>query len=47
MTSKLKKARAKLLKSAKELDKVSKCSQAKHNVMTVAAKALSREFYKY
>ena len=47
MNKKLKKARKNILKSAKELDKVSKCSQAKHNVMTVAVKALLKEFYKY
>lgn len=47
MTTKLKKARANLIKSARELDKVSKCSQAKHDVMTIAVKALLKEFYKY
>lgn len=47
MTNKLKKARLNVLKSARQLDKVSKCSQAKHNVMTVATKALLKGFYKY
>lgn len=47
MTNKLKKARTNLLKSARELDKVSKCSQAKHNVVTVVSKVLLKEFYKY
>lgn len=47
MTNKLKRARLNLIKAAKGLDKLSKCSQAKHNVMTVAARALLKEFYKY
>jgi hypothetical protein len=47
MTSKLKQARTNILKSARELDKISKCSQAKHNVMTVAVKVLLKKFYKY
>ena len=47
MNKKLKQARINLLKSAKELDKVSKCSQAKHRVMTIAVRAWLKEFYKY
>jgi len=34
------------LKATKELDNASKCSQAKHKVMTIAVKALLNEFYK-
>jgi len=47
MNKKLKEAGANLIKAAKELDKISKCSQAKNKVMTVATKALLDEFYKY
>jgi len=47
MNLKLKKARSNLIKAAEELDRISKCSQAKHNVMIVAVKVLLKEFYNY
>jgi hypothetical protein len=47
MTNKLKKARIDLLKSARELDKVSKCPEAKKKLMNITIKALLKEYYKY
>lgn len=47
MVSKLKKARSNLLKAARELDKVSKCPEAKKKLMTITVKAVLKEYYKY
>ncbi|MFA5388744.1 MAG: hypothetical protein WC312_03195 [Candidatus Omnitrophota bacterium] len=47
MDKKLKKARLDLINSAKALDKISKCRQAKQKIMTIAVKAWLKEFYKY
>lgn len=47
MIPRLKQARKNILKSARELDRASKCSQAKQKIMAVVAKALLKEFYKY
>jgi hypothetical protein len=46
MTNKLKQVRANLLKSARELDKVSKCPEAKKKLMNITVKALLKEYYK-
>jgi len=47
MPIKLKQARARLLKAAKELDKISKCPEAKKRIISITVKAVLKEYYKY
>lgn len=47
MTNKLKKARANLIKSAKELDSISKCYHGKKKAITTIVKSVLKQYYKY
>lgn len=48
MNKKLKRARADLIKSAKELDKISRCWHARERkAISIIVKAVLKKYYKY